>query len=167
MIRPPLLGRMSLWAWRLERDVYADAWEDGEGARLAGGRWNARGTRAVYASLDAATAVLEVAVHKTFDVLDRVPHVSIGFEILDPNDVFVVDAAGIPNPNWLAPGLPSAGQQAFGEDLLSRHAFIAIPSTVSRHSWNLIFVAARAKGRYVERLREPFALDGRLNPPRP
>ena len=71
----------------------------------------------------------------------------------------------LPNANWLTPGLPSAGQQDHGNQLLSRHKFVAIPSAVSRHSWNLIFVAGAASGGYRLKLQEPFALDTRLHPP--
>ena len=69
----------------------------------------------------------------------------------------------LPNPNWLRPGIPSAGQQNHGNQLLSEHKFVAIPSAVSVHSWNLIFVAATAAGAYEVKLQERFALDTRLN----
>jgi RES domain-containing protein len=84
---------------------------------------------------------------------------------IDPTAVHVVDPAAIPNANWLRPATPSAGQQAFGDDLLARHKFILIPSAVSTHSWNLIFVAAKATGAYKLKSQEPFALDPRLHPP--
>ncbi|MGO7565087.1 hypothetical protein ACC754_38390, partial [Rhizobium johnstonii] len=35
------------------------------------------------------------------------------------------------NPNWLRLGIPSAGQQAFGDDLLRHHRFVAIPPAAS------------------------------------
>jgi RES domain-containing protein len=81
---------------------------------------------------DPATAILEVAVHKGFKALDMVPHVLSGVTITDPAGVHVVDPASI--PNWLRPGIPGAGQQAFGNDLLARHKFVLIPSVVSTHS---------------------------------
>ena len=132
-----------------------------------GGRWNSKGVRAVYCSLDPATAILEVAAHKRFEVLDTVPHVLTGATITDLSRVHIVDPAAVPNANWLRPGSPGAGQQAFGDTLLARHAFVLIPSAVSTHSWNIIFVAATAAGAYAFRLQEPFALDTRLHPPSP
>lgn len=162
---PAALGGGELTAWRLDEARFAPTWDSGEGAFRAGGRWNERGTRVVYASLDPSTAILEVAVHKGFPALDTVAHVLTGFAIPDHTDVQIVMPADVPNPNWLRPGLPSAGQQAFGNALLARHAFAAIPSAVSNRSWNLIFDPGKAAGRYVSKVQELFALDTRLHPP--
>ena len=132
--------------WRLDLRRFAPIWDSGEGAFLAGGRWNPPGIRAVYCALDPAAAILEVAVHKTFRVLDTVPHTMTSAHVNDPADIFVVDPSTVPNPNWLRPGTPGAGQQAFGARLLAAHRFVLIPSTVSTHSWNLLFDSTRASG---------------------
>ncbi len=118
----------------------------------------------MYCSIDPATAILEVAVHKGFRALDVMPHV-ITSATIDPAGVFVVEPGTIPNPSWLRPGIPGAGQQAFGDELLAKHGFIVIPSVVSTASWNLIFIAANVAGAYKQRSQEPFALDTRLHPP--
>lgn len=162
---PPPLGSGELVAWRLDQARYRSGWDTGEGAYRFGGRWNSQGIRAVYCSLDPATAIIEVAVHKGFVTLDTVAHVLTALTITDTSRVHVVEPGSVANPNWLRPGSPSAGQQAFGDALLAAHAFVAIPSTVSTHSWNLMFVAAAAAGAYMMRLQENFALDTRLHPP--
>jgi len=161
---PGALGGRDLVAWRLDKKKYGKSWDSGEGAYRAGGRWNSRGVRAVYCSIDPATAILEAAVHKGFDALDVLPHVLTSIDIPQPKSVHVVDPVSVPNANWLRPGIPSAGQQAFGDDLLTHHKFVAIPSVVSTHSWNLIFVGAIASGAYAVSSQDPFALDTRLNP---
>jgi RES domain-containing protein len=161
---PPPLGTGGVVLWRLDQANHAADWDSGEGAYLVGGRWNSRGVRAVYASLDPATAILEVAVHKTFRALDIVPHVLTSARILDPSRIHVVDAGAVPNPNWLRPGIPGAGQQAFGDTLLAAHPLILFPSVVSTHSWNVIFDPVAAKGLYGAVSQEPFALDERLHP---
>jgi RES domain-containing protein len=151
--------------WRLDVAKHAAAWDSGEGAYRAGGRWNSRGVRAVYCSVDPATAILEIAVHKGFVALDTVPHVLTAVAITEPGSVHVVVPESVPNLNWARPGIPGAGQQAFGDALLARHKFVLIPSAVSTHSWNLIFVGAAAAAVYRVRFQEPFALDTRLHPP--
>ncbi|MSP50124.1 MAG: RES domain-containing protein [Alphaproteobacteria bacterium] len=162
---PGALGGSELVTWRLDHAMFAATWDSGEGAYRVGGRWNTRGVRAVYCSVDPATAILEVAVHKGFKALDTVPHVLTAVTIAEPSRVHVVEPASVPDPNWLRPGIPGAGQQAFGAELLAQYRFVMIPSAVSTRSWNLIFVATAAAGAYVVRSQEPFALDTRLHPP--
>lgn len=162
---PPPLGSGEIVVWRLDHQRHAGMWDSGEGAFRVGGRWNPKGMRAVYCALDPATAILEVAVHKGFPVLDTVPHVLTAAAITAPARVHVVTPDDVPNPNWLRPGTPSIGQQAFGAELLERHALILIPSAVSTHSWNLIFDPQRARGLYAQSLQERFALDPRLHAP--
>lgn len=104
-------------------------------------------------------------MHKGFHALDTVPHVISALAVADPSLVHVVTPADVPNPTWLMPGLPSAGQQAFGAQLLADHVFVAIPSAVSKYSWNLLFDPDRAAGHYTQTLQERLAIDTRLNPP--
>ena len=163
---PPPIGATELVVWRLEPRIFAPGWDTGEGAYRAGGRWNSKGRRAIYCSLDPATAILEVAVHKTFRILDTVPHVLTAVTIVEPSAVHIVDPDSVPNQAWLRPGIPSAGQQKYGDELLESHRFVAIPSAVSKYNWNLIFMAAQATGAYELRFQEPFELDTRLHPPR-
>lgn len=161
---PGALGGRELVAWRLDQAGFAATWDSGEGAYRMGGRWNRPGVRAVYCSIDPATAILEVAVHKGFRTLDTVPHV-LTCATFDAARAHVVDPADVPNANWLRPGFPSAGQQAFGSALLARHGLVLIPSAVSSASWNLIFVGSAAADAYFLRAQEPFALDPRLHLP--
>nr|WP_299243575.1 RES domain-containing protein [uncultured Halomonas sp.] len=151
--------------WRLERKRHVETWDSGVGAELGGGRWNTKGRAAVYGSLDPSTAILEVAAHKGFKALDIIPHVLLCARILDSSLIYEVAPASIPNSNWLIPGSPGQGQQAHGDKLLEEHPFIVIPSTVSRHSWNIVMNPVTAQGLFEVVLEEPFALDTRLNPP--
>ena len=159
---PPPLGSGVFLAWRLDRAIYKASWDSGEGAVRFGGRWNNQGLRAVYCALDPATALLEVAVHLGFEALDTVPHVLTALAITEPSAIHVV-APDTLDPAWLRPGLPDEAQQAFGDDLLKAHDFMAIPSAVSRHSWNLVFDSTRAKGAYTMEFQENFILDPRLH----
>ncbi len=158
------IGRVG---WRLDRLRHADEWDSGEGAFQVGGRWNSAGVRAVYASVNAATAILEVAVHKGFDALDVDPHVLTRFVIDDDAAIHVVEAGQVPNPAWLLPAIPSAGQQRFGDGLLAEHPFVVLPSVMSPHDRNVVFDPDRAKGLYAVQTQDRFALDTRLNRPAP
>ena len=161
---PAGLDGSELTVWRLDQADHASTWDSGEGARLYGGRWNSRGNRVVYCSVDPATAILEVAVHKGFRTLDTVAHVLTSATIAGPDAVHVVRPERVPNPNWLRPGIPSAGQQTFGDALVAQHAFVLVPSAVSTYSWNCIFDPNAATGLYSLQRQEPFALDPRLHP---
>ena len=58
--------------WRLTSPAYAHVL-DGEGARVAGGRWNSPGRRVVYASSHLSLSVLEVFVHIPPSLRDDLP----------------------------------------------------------------------------------------------
>ena len=149
--------------WRLDDKRFETTWDSGEGAFRVGGRWNSPGVRAVYMSLDPATAILEVAVHKGLPTLDIVPHTLTSATILDTGKIHIVMPGDVPNANWLRPCPPSLGQQQFGDALLAQHAFVLLPSAVSTYSWNLLFVADQAKTLYKQRSQERLALDTRLH----
>lgn len=163
MLLPAGLGGAELTAWRLDQAKFANTWDSGEGAFRVGGRWNSKGTRAVYCALDPATAILEVAVHKGFRALDIVPHVLTAIEIRDRSTIHIVQPEDLPDRTWLRPGIPRAEQQAFGDRLLDQHQFVALPSVVSPHSWNLVFAARQAGQTYALRQQETFVLDPRLH----
>jgi RES domain-containing protein len=152
-------------AWRLDRHHFAKTWDSGEGAYLAGGRWNLPGIRAVYCALDPATAILEIAAHSGMKALNSERRILTRLTIDDLSKIKIVSPSDIPNPAWLHPTYPSAGQQTFGAQLLADHIFVVLPSVVSTRSWNLIFDANRAKSYYALVNQEDFALDPRLDPP--
>ena len=108
---PPPFGSGDFVFWRLDQARFAPRWDSGDGSFPAGGRWNRRGTRAVYAALDPATAILEVAVHIGFAALDRVAHVLTSARLIDARRARVVPPAEVPEQAWLRPGLVSAGRR--------------------------------------------------------
>ena len=56
-------------AWRVTKEKYAESAFSGEGARLAGGRFNSPGRAVVYASSSLALAELEILVNLPTDHL--------------------------------------------------------------------------------------------------
>lgn len=161
---PSPLGGAELVAWRLDSKKRAGEWDSGEGARRGGGLWNSKGVRAVYCSIDPATAILEVAVHKSFEVLDTVPHVLTALIIANPHGVHIVELVDVRDPGWLRIGPPTREQQAWGDELLQQHKVFVIPSAVSRRSWNLVFDPVGGAVSYGLKLQEAFELDPRLHP---
>lgn len=147
MMPLPWLGGSPL-AWRLDLQPHGSTWDHGIGSAKVGGRWNPVGYPVVYCSADPATAILEVAVHKGFAVLDTVAHVLTRARVLELTDLRVVMPDEVPNAAWLGPGSPSRGQQGFGRALLDQHSFVVIPSAVTKESWNLLFNPTRAAGLY-------------------
>ncbi len=155
-------------AWRLDRTVFAPDWRKAIGAEKFGGRWSPVGMQVVYASIDPSTAILEVAAHAGFNILDVTPYSLIQIRVRAPKRIHEVHHADVPNRAWLHPGSTSAGQQAFGGDLLRKHPFVLVPSVVSRMSWNMLINPLLASANDFEEVsQEPFSLDGRLNPPAP
>lgn len=162
---PTFGDQQTLVAWRLDKVQYASTWDSGIGAETFGGRWNAKGQKAVYCALDPSTVVLEMAVHIGFHTLDTQPHVLTCLTFAGDLSPHIVLPESVPNPGWLQPGTPSAGQQAFGARLLAEHGMFLVPSAVSSHSWNLVFSPSVAAGRYEVVGQERFVLDTRLHPP--
>ena len=160
-----------LLAWRIDADEYAATWHSGIGAERFGGRWNPKGQRAVYCSLDPATCLVEAAVHRGFEVLDTRAHVLSCLQIdplADGNPgVQVVLPEALPNPAWLHGGAPSAGQQRFGAGWLGTPGVLVIASAVSRHSWNLVFSPEVAGARVRLLHQQRLVVDARLNPAAP
>ena len=77
----------------------------GEGARLYGGRFNARGTPALYTSLTALGALREAQQVGTFQPITLVAyraHVTAVFDATDPASLAAagVDSATIADPGW-------------------------------------------------------------------
>mgnify|MGYP001262275418 CR=1 FL=1 len=150
--------------WRLEKEIHFPTWHAAIGAMRVGGRFSSPGRAVLYTSLDPATAILEVAVHKGFETLDVVPHRLLRVGIAVPaGKALVVQPSDVPNPNWLRPANPTPGQQAFGDRLLAAHGIVMIPSVVSSHSWNCLIDVASTPGLAACLVSdERFALDPRL-----
>lgn len=162
-----LNARAPLVAWRLDAERFRSTWDSGLGAELVGGRWNPRGFKAVYCSIDPSTCLVEAAVHRGFRVLDSAPHCITSLEVIDPKNVRVVQPGEVPNPAWLHGGVPSANQQTWGAAFLRSSAFVVFPSAVSKLSWNLVFEPHVARGKYKLRSQDRLVIDTRLNPATP
>src|SRR5262249_24923923 len=133
-----------LCMWRMDQKIFGATWDTGIGAESVGGRWNPRGYAAVYCSVDPATAILQVALHKGLNALSRVPIVRTCAKIHDPGSLHVMNEVELPNANGLSPGIPGHAQQHFGRALLEKPPFVAIKSAFCPQSWIVVFTPAAA-----------------------
>jgi len=123
--------------WRLiKKALKAEAFS-GEGARLAGGRWNLAGTPVVYLSESLSLAALELFVHLPV-VARRIELVS--FEVRIPDDVKIdeFDEARLPKM-WREEPVPEETQKLGSEWVKSGSALLLrVPSVVVPSERNFV-----------------------------
>ncbi len=73
---------MKITSWRIIKVSHIDSAFNGEGARIAGGRWNKIGTPMVYTAGSLALAALEIIVHlPIIDLLKKhFGHIPVRFD---------------------------------------------------------------------------------------
>ena len=144
---------------RLARLAHAKL--DGEGARLAGGRWNSPGRAAVYASSRLSLAALELLVHTDVPL---VPPDLVAFEIEIPDTLEVesVALADLPK-DWRQPGhlaCRSIGDTWLAEE---RTAVLRVPSAVVPEEMNYVINPRHRAAKAIHVVaRRKFAFDSRL-----
>ena len=137
----------------------------GDGARLKGGRWNQRGTPAIYAATSYASALLEILVHTN---IGRVPPALRHVRIDIPDDAVVETLGPEDVPDWDA--IPAGPSRIAGETWLRERSglVLLVPSIVTRGlDQNAMINPAHPDfGRIVVSPEEPVAWDPRMNPVR-
>lgn len=135
---------------------------DGEGARLAGGRWNQRGVPIVYTSETLSLAALELLVHCDPPLAPE-DLVAIFAEVPDSLPVRRIEVSSLPR-NWRRYPAPEALAR-FGTEWVNRGetAILAVPSVLVPRERNYLLNPAHRDFRQI-RLgeAEAFALDSRL-----
>ena len=144
--------------WRLARRTHAAL--DGEGARLAAGRWNSWGVPVVYTSEHLSLAVLETLVHVDADLL---PHDLTAFQIEIPErlEMARLDAAQLPR-GWRTrvDRCRKVGDAWIAE---AKSAVLAVPSAVVPRETNFLINPRHADSTEIQVLRaERFQFDPRL-----
>ncbi len=135
---------------------------DGEGARLAGGRWNSEGVPAVYTSSTLSLAALEYLVH--VDIED-VPDDLIAMQIEVPDDAQVAEVAvaDLP-PDWnRQPRHPACVE--IGDRWSSDGGALAlrVPSAVVPEESNFLISPTHQDAAHVKVVSSrEFAFDPRL-----
>lgn len=123
-------------AWRIVHEDYLSTAFDGEGARIAGGRWNSEGTRVVYTAGTLSLALLEMIVHleikKALHYFKAIP-ISFAKEMAGQCDTKTLP------PTWS--GLPVGfATKALGDDWARQQstAVLSVPSAVVPNEINYL-----------------------------
>ncbi len=122
--------------YRIVQTRWAATAMSGEGARIAGGRWNPPGLPAVYLAESRALAALEILVHAPREAL-RLDWRILTVEVPD-DAIESVDAAGLP-PAWrLLPSSPIA--RRIGESWLraGNSPALRLPSAIIPEEYVLL-----------------------------
>lgn len=147
--------------WRLVKPEYAPGL-DGEGARLAGGRWNSPGRAVVYCSESLALAVLESFVHlpPSMRGAARLPEMTaVRLALPEGAGVWEPEEAELPEPG------DAEACREFGDEWLAagRTLALRLPSAVVPLERNVLINPAHPDaGRIVVLAREPFRFDARM-----
>lgn len=142
-------------AWRLVRNAYAK--QDGEGARLYGGRWNFPKTAVVYASSSLSLAMLEFLTHLDSDV------VSLSAETPASLPTETISAADLP-ANWRTMDRHPAPQRLGMEWVQQgQTAILFVLSAVVPDEHNIFLNPGHSEfGLITWSLPIPFSFDPRL-----
>jgi RES domain-containing protein len=152
--------RRALRVWRLCKRAHAAF--DGEGARLAGGRWNRRGTRMVYTAGSLSLAALEMLVHSEASLLPA-DLVAIPADIPASVGIEPLDQSRLPS-DWRLNPAPDA-LAALGDDWIAsaRTSVLAVPSAIVPVERNYLLNPAHPDFGKIQRgAPEAFSLDPRF-----
>ncbi|MFO1265724.1 MAG: RES family NAD+ phosphorylase [Rubrivivax sp.] len=147
-------------AHRIVKARHAGAAFSGEGARLAGGRWNRPGDAVVYTSASLALAAIETFVHLGEDGL-HIAFVSLRIEI--PDNV-TVQRCRRPPPGWRDEP-PQERSMSYGSAWLrrGRTAVLEVPSAIVPSESNYLLNPRHADFAKLRISRpRPFAFDPRM-----
>jgi RES domain-containing protein len=146
--------------WRLCRKKNAAF--DGEGSRLAGGRWNRRGTAVVYTSATLSLAFLEYFVNlpRTAAPQDLV---AIAAEVPKDLPMTFVEESALPR-NWRKYPAPEALAEIGTRWAEERKTpILALPSAVVPQERNYLLNPAHPRFREIRIGKpEPLSLDSRM-----
>jgi RES domain-containing protein len=154
-------GRIQLW--RVEKERFATTARTGEGARIAGGRWNSAGRPAIYCSQSLALAVLEIVVHAVTPAERADPRV--WFELTLPRTALLTLPLKQLPTGWDDPR-PHPATAALGDAWPrgERSVALRVPSSLVPGEWNYVLNPRHPQFRALVKWSRPrpLALDRRL-----
>lgn len=152
-----------LHVWRVEKEIFVPTARTGEGARIAGGRWNSPGLPAIYCADSLALAVLEILVHAATPEERADPRV--WFKLTLPQPVCRNVAVKRLARGWNDPVIHPQTVE-IGDEWLrgKRSVALRVPSAVIPAAWNVILNPQHPQFRKLVRWAkpEPLRIDPRL-----
>jgi RES domain-containing protein len=153
---------MKITAWRIVKANHVDSAFDGDGARIAGGRWNKIGIPMIYTADSLALAILEITVHLSQEDLLYKNYYRISVEF-DSSLVTSLDPAELPDDWDSLP--PSESTQNIGTQwaLSQKSMILKVPSTVVREEFNYLINPVHPKfERILIGNSQPIDFDPRI-----
>lgn len=157
-------GDAVLWRIAKETPDYAADDLSGGGAQAVGGRWNRKGTAAVYASTSIALATFETLAHLGGNISIRnafLVRITVPEALWDKRRI--VSLASLPRA-WLAEP-PGAASIEFGDTWLRArsHAMLLVPSIIVPEEYNVVINPAHpAAGQITAKVMRQSVYDPRL-----
>jgi RES domain-containing protein len=149
-----------LTAYRIAKARHARTAFSGEGARIAGGRWNRPGEAVVYASASLALAAIETFVHLGEDAL----HIKFVYFRVEIPDAVAVQRCRRPPLHWRAEP-PELESMRYGSKWLraGRTAVLEVPSAIVPSEKNYLINPGHPEFRKLRVGRPlPFVFDPRM-----
>jgi RES domain-containing protein len=148
--------------WRIEKAKRVAMVKSGEGARIAGGRWNSAGRPVIYCAEHLSLAILEVLVHAPDPSQRLVARVRFRLRVAAALVERVPDAR---LPAAFSPRTPYAATQRIGDEWLKagRTPALAVPSAIVPSERNYMLNPLHVDfSRIAWDPPERIALDNRL-----
>jgi RES domain-containing protein len=125
-----------MFVYRIANVKYKDSILSGIGAEKVGGRWNDKGTRAVYCSENISLALLEYYVHS--ENIALLPKEILVAKIQVPDDFEIVELKELPE-RWGQYPYSSKTTEIFSSLSKDRNVFaLRVPSTIVGVESNII-----------------------------
>jgi RES domain-containing protein len=148
-------------AWRIVKARFSKTAFSGEGARLAGGRWNNPGSPIVYLAGGASLAILEMLVHLDSDEL--IESYLLYETIFDHSLVTDVGPAMLPRDWQQLPAPPDVKKIGDAWIASASSAVLRVPNSIVPIEWNYLLNPGHPDFSKITILPEkPIHFDPRL-----
>ena len=157
---------MAITLYRIQTDAHRETILDGIGAKLRGGRWNAKGRPLVYTATTPELCFLEYMVHLEGTPLSELPPLVLCEITVPTGSIVFLESDQLPL-DWDSPYATPAGLSAFAEQQFAQYQALCLglPSSVVSvsPSRNVLIDPLHPQRRACQVLSiHPYPIDPRL-----